>query len=519
MSQKIRRFFTALFLFFPVLQIRAETVEEVTAVSFPSEGALPSQQNLRRSISNYGMCPLIILTARPDNGFNVAYHLPSASTIVIVSCDKEGIVRSRLRSDVFSGAQSLLGFAEIEPDGSYAVACSRSSTLNGDGFEYWISRVDGSGGEIFSTRLFGNIHKDTLDSKGEPGGFCSARLVYNSPTEKLGFYTGHTQLYSDGVRHQGGYVGFMTLTGTFVVTDGWYYSHNFDQRMMVQGPFYYTLAHGDAYPRGLGFAKWEDVGERGRRIVNRVYFPIPGEIGDNKTSTQTGGFVRLSNGNFGIVFSTALGRSNFDIHYQLVDSTGDTLSRTCLTEYPADTTAFFPKIANYGENVLLMWEEVVSRAVVAIRTLVVTPEGTALSASSTTTSSSTLNNRKAHLSPYYDPAVLPNGDIVWAAAGSSDSITVFRIASPAGSRAGTFFKSKKGAGISLRAVSGAVEFIAERSAPYRIRHYRLDGRLMEEQERFFPSGAHLLKPKCAEPFLLNVESEGEVQRIMVPLLR
>ena len=35
---------------------------------------------------------------------------------------------------------------------------------------------------------------------------------------------------------------------------GWFYSHDFNQRLVVDGGTYYTLAHGDAYSRRLGFA-------------------------------------------------------------------------------------------------------------------------------------------------------------------------------------------------------------------------------------------------------------------------
>ena len=73
--------------------------------------------------------------------------------------------------------------------------------------------------------------------------------------------------------------------------------------------FYYALAHGDAYPRALGFSKWNDRPPKGKKLVDKQYFTIPGTIGDNTTNTQTGGIVPLSDGNFGVVFSTSIGRA------------------------------------------------------------------------------------------------------------------------------------------------------------------------------------------------------------------
>ena len=110
--------------------------------------------------------------------------------------------------------------------------------------------------------------KGDTGAKGEPGTFSSGRLVFNPGTQRLIAYTGHTERYSDGVRHQGGHLVTVSLTGTvgaiagtlnpFVEPD-WYCSHNFDQRLLVDGNNFYTLAHGDAYPRSLVFGRWQDV--------------------------------------------------------------------------------------------------------------------------------------------------------------------------------------------------------------------------------------------------------------------
>ena len=487
----------------------AQNVEDVSITTVPSFSTLTTQPSFT-TISNYGIKPAIILISNEDTSYAVASHLPSVSKIQIHRFNSTGSFIDRIEPQPLSGAQSLLGFARIPSDGSYAIAYSKASSINGKGFEYWITRVSSSGAQIFSTRLFGDISKDILNSKGEPGTASTGRLVYNPTTEKLAFYTGHSMLWDDGVRHQGGYIGFMTLTGSFVVTDGWYFSHNFDQRILVDGANYYTLAHGDAYPRALGFGKWEDSGTKGKRLFSKNYFPINGAVGENKTSTQTGGFVKLPNGDFGIVFVTGINRNNFDVCYTTVKPTGDTLSKVWITQYPSETMAIFPRIANFGENVLILWEEVVSRNVAGAKSIVLKPDGTPVS------NKTSLKNSTVRLSPYYDLCTLPNGDILWANSKGSDSISVFKIRAPTASVKNSA-RTHNSPELLLKSAPGWVSISVLNSNTFALRKYGLNGKLMSESIRFLNAGYHMEKVNENQPHILEISDGVRSSKVVVPL--
>jgi hypothetical protein len=395
----------------------------VHIATVPASGTLAAQPS-HTTVSAYGIKPSVILTPNADNSFDVAYHVSGSSKIVILNFDSGGSLTTQLEPVSLVGAKSLLGFARIPADGSFAVAYSRDSTTNGSGFEYWISRVSAAGVTQFSTLVFGNQDRNSLNAKGEPGEFSSGRLVYNASTEKLALYTGHTMRWGDGVRHQGGYVGLMTLSGSSTTIDGWYFSHNLDQRMMVDGSSFYTLAHGDAFPRALGFAKW-DTGTNARKLFSSVYFSIPGNIGDNATSTQTGGFVKLSTGKFGIVYTTALGRNGYDVCYAELSESGATLSTSWLTTYPTGILAIFPRIAPYRDGAAIFWEEITNGAFTAVRTRLTGPNG------AVNLPTETISDASVRLSPYYDTASLPNGTILWASTRANNTIVIYRVPAPA----------------------------------------------------------------------------------------
>ncbi|MCX6880069.1 MAG: HYR domain-containing protein [Verrucomicrobia bacterium] len=383
------------------------------SASVPLAGSLAAEPS-HTSVSPYGIKPAVILTGNADNSYDIAYHAAGTSTIRILNYDRAGNLTAQLEPAALAGAKSLLGLARIPEDGSFAVAYSRDSALNGSGFEYWISRVSATGAAVFSTLVFGDQDRNSVNSKGDPGGFSSGRLVYHPAIQKLICYVGHTMRWNDGVRHQGGFLGYLSLTGSLTTIHNWYFSHNFDQRLLVDGGNFFTLAHGDAYPRALGF------GKGGSTLSN--YFSIPGAIGDNTTSTQTGGFVKLPNGNFGVVFSTAIGRNNYDVCYTELSTSGTTVATNWLTSYPAGTFAIFPKIARYGDGAAIFWEEVSNGKVTAVRTRRVGSYGVS------NLPLGTLSDPAVRLSPYYDLASLPNGDILWASQQGNQALSVVRVA-------------------------------------------------------------------------------------------
>ena len=393
----------------------------VSVSTYPAGGTLSAQPS-HASVSNYGYKPLVLLNANADNGYDVAFHVNSLSKIRILSFDSGGKAAGSLQPDSIIGAKSLLGLARIPDDGGLAVIYSKDSPHSGAGYEFWCTRVDAKGEKIFTKMIFGDVLKTIFDAKGEPGTFSSGRMLYNKASKKLALYVGHTMAWApDTVRHQAGFLAFMGLDGSFVVPNGWYSSHNFDQRLMLIGNDYYTLAHGDAYPRALGFAKWSDAGAKGSQAWDKQFLKIPGAVGDNKTSTQLGNVVPLGDGTFGVMFTTANGRNAFDVAYRHLSATGDTLSMTWVTTYPTGTFALYPKIAKHGDNVLLMWEEVAGTANAGIQLAIVSPAGAVV------TPKFPLADKAIRLSPYYEVTVFPNGNILWANQKGNDSVSVYKL--------------------------------------------------------------------------------------------
>jgi hypothetical protein len=281
--------------------------------------------------------------------------------------------------------------------------------------------------------------------------------------------------WPDGIRHQAGYLGFISLEGVNLSPDGWYSSHNFDQRLLIIGSDYYTLAHGDAYPRALGFAKWVDGGvaghTKGKQVFNKSFLIIPGAVGENKTSTQLGNIIPLGDGTFGVVFTTANGRNNFDIGYRQLSATGDTLGMQWITTYPANTLAIFPRIAKFGSNVLLLWEEVVGTVINGIQTAIIAPNG------SIVTATSALADKTIRLSPYYEVNTLPNGTIMWANQKGNDSLSVYKIAPPAT----TIFdpsKTSVSKSMELRWFNGKPLLLTLKAGIYSIRQFNPSGQLL-----------------------------------------
>ncbi|MBL49935.1 MAG: hypothetical protein CMP28_13440, partial [Roseibacillus sp.] len=407
--------------------ITAVVTKTISVPGFP--GTEPSHT----TVSNYGHKPSVILTANADNSSNVAFLNASGTGISILSLSVAGDrgqigLTGRIDPVVLRRATQLLGFTRIPSDGSFAIAYAKDSATSGADYEYWISRVSSTGATLFSTLVFGSMDQAEVESKGQPGWFSSGRLAFNPTTQRLIAYTGHSLRWVDNVRHQAGYVATVSLMGELsVVTDllsDWYVGHNFDQRLLVDGNNFYTLAHGDAYPRALVFGRWQDGAGGTSFVGDTEYFPIRGAIGDNTTETQTGGMVKLANGNFGVVYTTKISRNNYDICYIEITPAGVAGTPTWLTSYPSNTFAIYPRIARYGDAAAIFWEEVQGGTVRAVRTkLVGTAEANA-------TAMGTVSNSAVRLPAVYDIASLPDGGILWASTRSAGSLVLQRVVDP-----------------------------------------------------------------------------------------
>jgi hypothetical protein len=223
-------------------------------------------------------------------------------------------------------------------------------------------------------------------------------------------------LWGDGVRHQAGFIGFLNEKGKQQPGgSGWFYSHNFDQRLIVADSDFCALAHGDAFPRALGFSRWSSSGNK---LADETYHTIPGESGENVTNCQTGGFVGLPNRRYAVIFASSNERKAHDICIKILDESGKIVREKWLTTYEEGRVGSFPRIARDGNHIFVAWHEngEFQQLVLNISLdIVIAQSGTP----------------DVRLSPYDDLHNLDNGSIVWAVPTEENKVRVYRIAPPA----------------------------------------------------------------------------------------
>ena len=374
-----------------------------------TKGKVPGAASVT-NLSPYGNKPSLTLMPVTGGKYDLAWHNSSQRTIHILQSSADG---QELTPSFISGAGALLGATRLPDDMGYVIGYCKDNSHGNKNSEYWVARVGLDGSEIFNTRIFGEKNHKEMNSKGGPGGAGTARIAYNPKSKTIAFYLANNQLFSDGVRHQGGYVGFLDEKGKKLPGgSGWFYSHNFDQRLIFANGEFCALAHGDAYPRALGFSRWPGSG--GKAIANQTYHSIEGESGANATNCQTGGLVALPNRKFGVVFASANGREGHDVCVLILDENGKTTKEKWLTEFKEGGFGAYPRIARDGKNIFVAWHESSGMQQIVLDTSlnVVTPQST---------------NTSAKLSPYDDLYTLDDGAIVWAVPAGGNKIRVHRI--------------------------------------------------------------------------------------------
>ena len=139
---------------------------------------------------------------------------------------------------------------------------------------------------------------------------------------------------------------------------GWLYSHNFNQRLLMDNGTAYLLAHGDAYARQLGFMAYSYAGyaKNDRPLFDQSYLAVDGAEGDNATNAQTGQFIKLANGTFAMVHTTSQARSARDVRIVVASGTdGTTKASAWLTANAAGVEAITPKLEAAGDNIVVTY--------------------------------------------------------------------------------------------------------------------------------------------------------------------
>jgi hypothetical protein len=371
------------------------------------------------SLDRYGTVPLVSVCPGLKDEYDIAWYEGNSQAIRVLRCNADNSKAGEIAPEFLKGTGALLGFSRVPGKDLYVAGHSKDNASGNRNCEYWVGGFNGQGKQLFDTLIFGEKSSEELHSKGYPGQAGSARIIYNESAGNFGVYVSHTMKWPDNVRHQAGYFSLLTPAGKNSTINGWYVSHNFDQRLVVNQGDYYMLAHGDAYPRALVFSKWSGSG---KKVFELNYHTIPGTHGDNETHCQTGGLLVMDKKGSAVVFASANERKSHDVCVVQIDATGKEVRSKWLTEYPAGTKGSFPRIASFGKKLLLVaWEEFSS-------------EGSAMQYAILDESLEVVQKQSsdpsAHVSSCYDLVNLSNGSVVWATPGTGDSLRVCRIDLP-----------------------------------------------------------------------------------------
>ncbi|HEY4103700.1 MAG TPA: hypothetical protein VGM44_07400 [Polyangiaceae bacterium] len=338
-------------------------------------------------LANFGFHTPIVPVQRADGSLDVAWldysggknapmELPAIAMINVTH------VAADLSSGttVATGIQSyrLLGFTS-DPSGAYYIAYNADHPFKNDtdgdandvnGNELKIAKFTGSdfASKAWDVIVFGDQDNTKDQSKGNAGAAGSGVLGLDEMNQKLVIYVAHQMAWGDnGTRHQAGFFAYFDPSsgkelppggGLPLETGaGWFYSHDFDQRLMVDGGTSYLLGHGDAFPRQLGLASFTLDGytKNNASAFDQSYFSIDGSEGDNDTNAETGQFIRLSDGRFAMIHTSSQGRTARDVHVVIASSSGALASDAWLTSNTGNIQATMPKLEVFGQNLFVSY--------------------------------------------------------------------------------------------------------------------------------------------------------------------
>ena len=341
-------------------------------------------------LSNYGFPSPVTPVANADGSVDVAWldyagggALPSASGLAALGA----INITHINADLSAGATTntglktyrLLGFTR-DTAGNFYLAYSADSSfkttqsgnpnsVNGNELRVARSASASFASRKWETIVFGNVDNTQPNSAGGAGSAGSGVLGFDAQNNVLVSYVAHDMAWDlNGVRHQAGILRLLDATSGAVIApsngnpwetgSGWFYSHNFNQRLLIDGGTYYTLAHGDAYSRQLGLSAFTKAKYTANdsTVFNASYWTIPGSVGDNDTNAETGQFFKLSSTRFAIAHTSSDGRTARDVRLVLADvATGAPQSNAWLTTNTGNLQAVMPKVGALGKRIFLSY--------------------------------------------------------------------------------------------------------------------------------------------------------------------
>lgn len=351
--------------------------------NFFDDGFVPANP-----VSNYGFPNPVITYTNLDGSVDVAWldyagtggqnagglSTPHAINITHVNPDLK--TSTTTATGILS--YKLLGFTR-DSFGAYYIAYNADhpfknavagdvNNVNGNMLKVAKSTSASFATRAWDTLLFGDQDNHADGSKGNPGTAGGGVLAYDAVNQKLLIYVAHQMAWGlNGTRHQAGYLRYIDPVSGKLVAPGkasdfmgtaWLYSHNFNQRLLMDNGNAYLLAHGDAFPRQLGFMAYSYASytKSDSALFNQSYLAIDGTEGDNATNAQTGQFIKLANGTFVIVHTTGQARAARDVRIVVASGTdGTTKTSAWLTTNAAGVQAITPKLEAVGDNILVTY--------------------------------------------------------------------------------------------------------------------------------------------------------------------
>lgn len=316
------------------------------------------------SRDRYGVVPYIDFVVNKNNTIDVFWRNKSNEKFISrISLETKKIVQEIPIPSTVNSKGTFLGFESIGND-KFIIGYSKDNSFGNKDSEAWYTAFDITGKELFSTRLWGDKNLDEVWSKGSPAWGGLGTIKYSEKNNVIAIYLAHSMKWNDGVRHQASWIGFLNAKtgkilkkGGQIIGNDWFSSHNFDQRLHLSSDDkFYTLAHGDAFPRALIVNKWSHT--KGRESYLE-YYKIKGRKGDNLTYTTTGDLAELKNGNLAIVYSTEHDRKKRDLRISIIEGIADKptiSSETWLTDYTDKHAGWGSKVIQYDdEHILVGW--------------------------------------------------------------------------------------------------------------------------------------------------------------------
>jgi len=303
-----------------------------------------------------GQLPSLLTFVNPDGSVSVCVSNQRARETFVYEYSKDLKLAKTIK---LKNELSILGAFTKDSDGNYYCFFAESAGKSAENMAMVKYDKDGTG--VNAYRLAAHA-PNSMDGVKGPFDAGTCRLELSGSMLAVYF----ARLMFNG--HQASY-GFVLDKDSFERIDNGattndkeaprkvmpYVSHSFNQFIVPVENGFVFADHGDAYPRGFTFAKFQ-TNDRTKRVKA---FTFPGSAGQNATYAEMGGLAKTE---AGYIFAGTFGKGSSNPRNVFVLSVDENME-SCgepvyLTSYTkADGHAGHPKLAALeGNRYLILWE-------------------------------------------------------------------------------------------------------------------------------------------------------------------